>query len=189
MPRRTLNRVELIGRLGQDPELQYTQGGKRLTRFSLATNRYLSAAEGQPPIEETEWHQIVAWDKLAETCSKFLRKGSYIRIEGRIQTRSWDDVESGQKRYRTEVIARDMMMLDSAPDHASGDNPSYEPGSSNEATGDEEFDDIPYLARSSRDCRAPPPTTQPENKAADIVAARRLPTLIVETRNTIFERS
>jgi single-strand DNA-binding protein len=110
---RTLNKVSLIGRLGKDPEMRYTASGAAVTTFTLATNRMTKAADGTAQ-EETDWHTIVAWDKLAETCNQYLTKGRQVYIEGRLQTRTWE--QDGQKRYKTEVIAHEMLILDSKQD-------------------------------------------------------------------------
>ena len=115
---RTLNKVMLIGRLGKDPEMRYTQSGAAVTTFTLATNRYGKTADGTQQ-EETDWHTIVAWDKLAETCNQYLTKGRLVYVEGRLQTRSWDG-QDGQKRYKTEVVCSDMQILDSRQDGAPG---------------------------------------------------------------------
>jgi len=108
----------LIGRLGKDPEMRYTQSGAAVTTFTLATNRYGKTADGTQQ-EETDWHTIVAWDKLAETCNQFLTKGRLVYVEGRIQSRSWDG-QDGQKRYKTEVVCSDMQILDSRQDGVPG---------------------------------------------------------------------
>jgi len=107
---RTLNRVQLIGRLGGDPELRYTSSGLPVATFSLATNRQWPGKDGSVQ-EETEWHTIVAWDKLAQICSEHLTKGRLVYIEGRIHTSSWES--NGQKQYKTEIVAGDMLILDS----------------------------------------------------------------------------
>jgi single-strand DNA-binding protein len=108
----SLNKVLLIGNVGRDPEMRYLQSGEPVTTFSVATNRRWTGGDGQPR-EETEWHNVVAWRKLAEQCNEYLNKGRKVYIEGRLQTRSWDDQASGQKRFRTEVVADRMIMLDS----------------------------------------------------------------------------
>lgn len=110
----SLNKVMLIGNVGRDPEMRYTQSGEPVTTFSLATNRRWTGADGQPR-EETEWHNIVAWRKLAEQCNEYLSKGRKVFIEGTLKTRSWDDQQTGQKKYRTEVQAFTMQMLDQRP--------------------------------------------------------------------------
>lgn len=115
-----LNKVQLTGRLGRDPETRYTNQGNAVTQFTVASNRRWRTADGQEH-EDTEWFNIVAWNKLAEICQQYLRKGSRVYIEGRLQTRSWDDEQTGQKRYKTEVIASDMIMLDTRSS-ANGDS-------------------------------------------------------------------
>ena len=103
-----LNRVELIGFLGSDAENKTTPNGKAVTTLSLATKTsYLKDGERQ---ERTEWHSIVAWDKLAQICGEYLHKGKMVYVEGSLQTRSWDD-QNGQKRYRTEIKANNILML------------------------------------------------------------------------------
>jgi len=109
---RDLNKVMIIGRLGTDPEMRYTPSGSPVTTFRIATGRQWRDANGESH-DETEWFSAVAWNKLAEICSQYLTKGSRIYLEGRLQTRSWDDQQSGQTRYKTEVIASDMIILDS----------------------------------------------------------------------------
>jgi len=106
-----INKVILVGRLGKDPEIRSTPGGQTVAKFSLATDEKFTDKSGEKQ-ERTEWHNIVAWARLAEICGQYLRKGSLVYIEGSIRTDSWDDKESGQKRYRTEIIAREMKMLD-----------------------------------------------------------------------------
>lgn len=111
MAGRSLNKVILIGNLGRDPELSYTAGGVAVARFSVATNERWKDQEGNMQ-ERTEWHNIIAWRKLAEICGQYLKKGSKVYLEGKLQTRSWDDKNTGVKRYTTEVIADDLIMLD-----------------------------------------------------------------------------
>src|SRR5687768_13946230 len=108
----SLNKVMLIGNVGRDPEMRYIQSGDAVTNFSVATNRRWSGSDGQPH-EETEWHNIVAWRKLAEQCNEYLAKGRKVYIEGRLQTRSYE--RDGVKHYRTEIIADTMLMLDQRP--------------------------------------------------------------------------
>jgi single-strand DNA-binding protein len=105
-----LNKVMLIGRLGTEPELRYTQQGVPITTFRMAISRQWRDSESNLR-EETEWFTIVAWNRLAEICSNFLHKGARVYIEGRLQNRSWDD-QSGEKRYRTEIVANDMIILE-----------------------------------------------------------------------------
>lgn len=112
MSARSLNKVMLIGNLTKDPELRYTPSGAAVCSFRLATNRSWTPSDGSERKEETEFHRIVAWNKLAELCSQLLTKGRKVYVEGRLQTRSWDTPE-GEKRYATEVVAEDMVVLDS----------------------------------------------------------------------------
>src|SRR5438067_9296387 len=107
---RTLNKVQLIGRLGGDPQMRYTSSGVPVVSFSLATNRQWQDKDGSLR-EETDWHNIVAWDKLAQICAEHLTKGRLVYIEGRLQYRSWEF--EGQTRYKTEIVATDMLILDS----------------------------------------------------------------------------
>lgn len=140
---RDLNKVMVIGRLGRDPELRYTPGGSPVTTFSVAASRQWKDASGELR-EETEWFNIVAWNKLAEICKDHLRKASRVYIEGRLQTRQWQDQE-GQNHYRTEVIAHDMIILDSRShrDHVSDapDRPTRGSAPAQPDIGDE---DIPF---------------------------------------------
>ena len=106
---RGLNKVLLIGHLGCDPEMRYTPSGRPVTSFSLATSRSWTSADGERR-EETEWFNIVAWGNLAEICKQYLSNGQQVYIEGRLQTRSWED-ETGKKHFRTEVVASEMIML------------------------------------------------------------------------------
>ncbi len=106
---RGLNKVILIGRLGRDPEMRYTPSGKPVTSFSVATTRSWVNADGERR-EETEWFNVVAWGNLAEICKQCLSKGQQVYIEGRLQTRGWED-EAGNKHYRTEVVASEMIVL------------------------------------------------------------------------------
>lgn len=105
-----VNRAFLIGRLGRDPELRYTAAGKPVATFSIATDERYVDSEGNRQTN-TEWHRIVVWSRLAEICGQYLRKGKLVFIEGRIQTREWDD-RDGNKRYTTEIVAQNMQMLD-----------------------------------------------------------------------------
>jgi len=115
----SLNKVILIGRLGKDPELKYTASGTPFCRFSIATSDVWNDKASGERQEKTEWHNIVVWDRLAEICNQYLTKGKQVYIEGALQTREWDDQE-GIKRKITEVRARDMVMLGSAPEGAPG---------------------------------------------------------------------
>jgi single-strand DNA-binding protein len=116
----------LIGNLTRDPELRYTPSGTAVCSFRLATNRSWTPSDGGERKEETEFHRIVSWNKLAELCSQLLSKGRKVYIEGRLQTRSWDTPE-GEKKYTTEVVAEDMVLLDSRRTEERGDEPSERP--------------------------------------------------------------
>ena len=106
---RGLNKVMVIGNLGRDPEMRYTPSGRPVTTFSVATSRSWKSSEGERRTE-TEWFNIVAWGNLAEICNQYLKKGQLVYIEGRLQTRRWED-DDGNKRSSTEVVAREMTML------------------------------------------------------------------------------
>jgi single-strand DNA-binding protein len=105
----SVNRVILVGRLGRDPETRYTSGGQAVCNFTLATDEVYKDRAGERQ-KRTEWHRIVAWSKLAEICQQYLKKGSLVFIEGRIQSRQWDDRE-GNKRTTVEIVANTMKML------------------------------------------------------------------------------
>jgi single-strand DNA-binding protein len=104
-----INKVILVGNLGQDPELRYTQNGKPVANFNLATSEKYRNKSGEL-VENTEWHKIVCFDKLAENVNEHLEKGKRIFLEGKIQTRSWED-QDGNKKYSTEIIARDIKFI------------------------------------------------------------------------------
>jgi len=110
---RGLNKVLIIGNLGRDPEMRYTPSGKPVTSFRVAVSRGWTTSAGERR-EATEWFNVVAWGTLAEVSNQFLRKGSRVYVEGRLQTRSWDDPD-GQRHSRTEVVATEMVFLDSRP--------------------------------------------------------------------------
>lgn len=111
MATRSVNKAILIGNLGKDPELRYTNSGVPVATFSLATNESWKDPEGNVQ-ERTQWHTIVAWRRLAEICGEYLKKGSKVYVEGRLQYRNYDD-KNGVKRYVTEIVIDDMVMLDS----------------------------------------------------------------------------
>jgi single-strand DNA-binding protein len=106
---RGVNKVILVGNLGQDPELRYTGSGTAVCNIRLATNESYKDAGGEW-VERTEWHSVVAWARLAEICNEYLKKGSQVYFEGSLQTRQWDD-KDGNTRYTTEIKAKEMMML------------------------------------------------------------------------------
>jgi single-strand DNA-binding protein len=119
-----VNKAVLIGRLGKDPEVRYTPDGLMITSFNLATDEQWKDKSGQK-VQKTEWHRIVTFGKLAEICGNYLTKGKMIFVEGRIQTRTWEDKE-GVKRYTTEIVAADMRMLDSKGQGKASESPAEE---------------------------------------------------------------
>ena len=127
---RGLNKVMIIGNLGREPEMRYTPSGKPVTTFSVATSRTWNTSEGEKR-EETEWFNIVAWSSLAEICKQYLTKGQQVYIEGRLQTRRWDDQE-GNKHTSVEIVANEMIILSERRD-------TGESSSESESIEDEEF--------------------------------------------------
>lgn len=146
-----LNKVFLIGNLGRDPELRSIPSGQSVATFSLATTRRWKDRDGNRQ-EETEWHNIVCWGRQAEVAGQYLQKGRQIHVEGRIQTRSWDDRTSGEKKYRTEIICDNFQMLgkrDGGGGGGFGGAPVPEPPGGGGGGGDSDFggaddDDIPF---------------------------------------------
>jgi single-strand DNA-binding protein len=143
-----LNKVFLIGNLGRDPEVRSTPSGQAVANFTLATSRRWKDKSGQRQ-EQTEWHTIVVWGKQAEIAGQYLTKGKQIFVEGRLQTRSWEDRTSGEKKYRTEIVCDNFQMLGQrggGPDMEgaapSGGGPSYDEGMG--GSGAPEDDDIPF---------------------------------------------
>jgi single-strand DNA-binding protein len=146
---RGINKVILIGNLGRDPETRYSQGGNPVTNFSVATSESWRDKQSGEQQDRTEWHNVVCFSRLAEIAGEYLRKGSKVYIEGSLRTSSWE--QDGQKRYKTEIMAREMQMLDSrgGSDAPSGFESSPQPASasSNAPTisDDDDFDDdIPF---------------------------------------------
>lgn len=114
-----INKVMLIGNLGADPEIRYTQSGTQVATFTMTTTEKRKGQDGQVQ-EQTEWHRIVAWQRLAEICGEYLSKGSRVYIEGKLQTRKWQD-KNGNDRYTTEIVAREMKMLSPRTTGGGGD--------------------------------------------------------------------
>ena len=143
----SVNRVILIGRLGKDPEVRSTPQGTTVAKFTIATDEKFTDRSGEKQ-ERTEWHNIVAWGKLGEICGQYLRKGKLVYIGGSIRTDSWEDKETKQKRYRTEIIASDMQMLDRRSDEEGGGGGGYTGSrkSSGQSSGPEFEDDeeVPF---------------------------------------------
>ena len=142
----SVNKAILIGRLGKDPETKFTQGGVAIARFSLATDESWKDQNGEQQ-QRTEWHNIVAGRRLAEICGQYLMKGKLVYIEGRIQTRSWEDKE-GNKKYTTEVVVNPfggIQILGSSGRDSSGGEPmNQEPKVSEEDTSQVQEDDLPF---------------------------------------------
>jgi single-strand DNA-binding protein len=139
MAGRSLNKIMLIGNLGKDPELRYTPNGTAVATFSIATSDSWKDAEGKLT-ERTEWHNIVTWRKLAEVSAQYLKKGQKVYIEGSLRNRNYDD-KNGVKRYVTEIIADNLIMLGTGKGIGNGEN---EISSETVASPDVEKDDLPF---------------------------------------------
>ena len=137
-----LNKVLIIGNLGNDPEIKYTQSGSPVANLSIATSERWKDKNSGEQKEQVEWHRVVLFSRLAEIAEQYLKKGSKVFIEGKLQTRDWEDSE-GKKRYTTEIIAREMSMLDSRQSADNSQQPRSD--SSTEGKSDEGFEeDIPF---------------------------------------------
>lgn len=147
---RGVNKVILIGNLGKDPEMRYTPSGLAVCNLTLATSESWKDKQSGEAVERTEWHRIVMYQRLAEIAGEYLRKGSKVYVEGRLQTRKWQDKNTGQDRYTTEIVADSMQMLDSKGGSGSNDASSYEkPAAASAASEtapalDSFDDDIPF---------------------------------------------
>src|SRR5688572_10221516 len=139
---RGLNKVQIIGHLGKDPEMRYTPSGKPVTTFSVAVSRTWNSPDGERH-NETEWFNVVAWGPLAETCKNFLSKGKHVYIEGRLQTRRWDDKE-GVKHTTVEVVANEMIMLGDRRDSNNNQTQETEHASTPDAGTGAAEDDFPF---------------------------------------------
>lgn len=128
----SVNKAILVGRLGRDPETRYTSGGQAVANFTLATDETFKDRSGERQ-KRTEWHRVVLWGKLAEIAQQYLKKGMLVYVEGRIQTRQWEDKRDGQKRQTTEIVGNVMRMLTSR-----GESAGIGPGSSRSADADME---------------------------------------------------
>jgi len=137
-----VNKVILVGNLGRDPEVRNTPSGQSVAEFSLATNRRWRDRDGNRQ-EQTEWHRIVCWGRQAEIAGQYLTKGKQIYVEGRLQTRSWDDKNTGEKRYKTEVICDNFQMLGQRGGFEDGDPGPQPPQGGPPSTGPVD-DDIPF---------------------------------------------
>ena len=167
-----LNKVMMTGRLGADPEMRYTPQGSAVTQFNVASGRTWKSADGQQH-EDTEWFKVVAWDKLGEICNQYLQKGTRVYVEGRLQTRKWQDKE-GRDRYTTEVIANDMIILSSKQENAGNGAPEYD------APADDELP-APAVNRRTAPTAAPAAAARPANGNA---SARPAPSRPAPTRNS-----
>ena len=145
MARSGINKVILVGNLGQDPEVKFTAGGAAVTTLSIATSDSWKDKDSGMDKERTEWHRVVLWRRLAEIAGEYLKKGSKVYIEGQLQTRKWE--QEGQTRYTTEIVARDIQFLDS---RGSADKSSQEGGGKSEEPAPDvpdngiDDDDIPF---------------------------------------------
>jgi len=136
-----INKAIILGNLGNDPETRFTESGTAITNISVATSEKWKDKNTGQQQEKTEWHRVSAFGKLAEIMGEYLKKGSKVYIEGKIQTRKYQDKETGQDRYSTEIVARDMQMLDSRTDGtASANNAPAQP----QDLGDEFAGDVPF---------------------------------------------
>ena len=138
---RGLNKVQIIGHLGKDPEMRYTPSGKPVTTFSVAVSRSWNSADGERH-NETEWFNVVAWGNLAEICKQYLVKGQQVYIEGRLQTRRWDDKE-GQKHTSVEIVANEMMMLGDRRDSINNHSQEVDAASADNGSAEAE-DEFPF---------------------------------------------
>jgi len=137
----SVNKVILIGNLGRDPELRYTPGGQAVANFTLATNERFTSKDGEKQ-ERTEWHRIVAWGRTGELCAQYLSKGRSVYVEGRLQTREWEDKE-GQKRRTTEIVATTVQFLGGRGEGGSGGSGAMSEGGF-DAGSPPPPDDVPF---------------------------------------------
>ncbi|MCW8926789.1 MAG: single-stranded DNA-binding protein [Xanthomonadales bacterium] len=151
---RGVNKVILVGNLGRDPEVKYTASGAAVVNITVATSESWNDKQTNERVEKTEWHRVVAFQRLAEIMGEYLRKGSQVYIEGKLQTRKWQD-QNGQDRYTTEIVANEMQMLGSrgdAPARQQGDQGGFRsnqqaqkaPDPADSGGGSFDDDDIPF---------------------------------------------
>lgn len=145
---RSLNRVQLIGNLTRDPELRYTPAGTAVCSFSIATNRSWTTDTGEKR-EETDFHRIVSWNKLAELCSQFLVKGRKVYVEGRLTTRSWT-AQDGTNKSTTEIVIDDMILLDNKREGTQGSTESTPASDLKEKAKDEEKEEAPKKVKETK---------------------------------------
>jgi len=139
MAGKSLNRVQLIGNLGKDPEIKYTPSGTAVAKLTIATNERYKDKGGEWQ-DRTEWHNVVLWQRLAEIAGEYLKKGGKVYIEGRLQTRSWDDKQTGQKKYMTEIVASDIILLNGRGEGGSGGEYSGSRGASSASAASNNYD-------------------------------------------------
>ena len=142
---KSVNKVILIGNLGKDPEVKYTPSGMAVANFTLATNERYKDKEGNWQ-DKTEWHNLVAFQRTAEIVGEYLKKGRSVYVEGKLQTRSWDDKESGQKKYRTEILVNDVVLLGGREGGEGGGGGSYSRGAQKSSGFDQsgpDYDNAP----------------------------------------------
>jgi single-strand DNA-binding protein len=155
MAGRSVNKVILLGNLGKDPEVKYTPSGTPVAKFSLATNDRYKDKDGNWQ-DRTEWHNVTAWARTAEIAGEYLKKGSKVYIEGSLRTHSWDDKTSGQKKFMTEIIVNDLVMLSGRGEGGGGDFTGSSRGASSSTVGSNNFDQ-----------RTPEPETAPSGPITD----------------------
>lgn len=172
MAGRSLNKVQIIGHLGADPELRYTSNGLAVATLNVATNERFKASDSDEWQDRTEWHRIVAWGRQAEIAGEYLSKGGQVYIEGRLQTRSWED-RDGNKRYTTEIVVRDMILLGGRGDSSSSGGYPPHPAdtfSTPESTGpSQDSTSAPTHTGTEPDSQAasPPPDAPPDAPPED----------------------
>jgi len=140
---KSVNKVILVGNVGQDPEVKYTASGVPVAKVSLATNERFKDKNDQLR-DRTEWHTVVAWQRLAEIVGEYVRKGSKVYVEGKLQTSSWEDKQSSERKYRTEIVARDIVLLGSRDNGREGKGEMSSAESGPEPGPAESSDDIPF---------------------------------------------
>lgn len=171
MASRGVNKVILVGNLGQDPEVKYMPNGNAVTNLSIATSESWKDQQGQP-VEKTEWHRVVMFRKLAEIAGQYLRKGSQVYLEGKLQTRKWQD-QNGQDRYSTEVVADNMQMLGGRQDGGGGGGGRYQPnqGAAPQQPQQPAYQQMPPAAGGQQPAKQPAgfnqPPQQPQQPSAE----------------------
>ena len=138
-----VNKVILVGNAGQDPEVKYTASGVPVAKVSLATNERFKDRNEQWQ-DRTEWHSIVAWQRLAEIVGEYVRKGSKLYVEGKLQTSTWEDKQTGEKKYRTEICAREILLLSSRENGQEGRQTTDGEGSTPDSVSTPVDDEIPF---------------------------------------------